>query len=250
MTRAHSLRRLVVTAALAVTGIVAVEAASSSRVARADACYTWNRTLRRGMSGGDVTQLQIRVAGYPGFGNVLGIDGAFGPATEAAVERFQSAYGLAADGVAGSKTYSKLYALQDGDCSPAHFSFGEMDDGCGGSGFDGGAVSAATARSNALRAMWKLEAMRHALGDRPLIVTSAFRSKRCNAAVGGASGSRHLYGDAADLVSNDYSLCTLAREARSHGFRGILGPGYPGHDDHTHVDHRASRFWSAPDCGI
>jgi zinc D-Ala-D-Ala carboxypeptidase len=250
MTRAQHLRRLAVAAALALTGVIAVEAVSPARAVHADACYTWNRTLRRGMSGGDVTQLQIRVAGYPGFGNVLAIDGAFGPATEGAVKRFQSAYGLAADGIAGPKTYAKLYDLQDGDCSPAHFSFTEMDDGCGGSGFDGGAVSEATARSNALRAMWKLEAMRHALGDRPLIVTSAFRSHRCNAAVGGASNSRHLYGDAADLVSNYYSLCTLAREARSRGFRGILGPGYPGHDDHTHVDHRASRFWSAPSCGI
>jgi zinc D-Ala-D-Ala carboxypeptidase len=166
------------------------------------------------------------------------------------LRRFQAAYGLAADGIAGPATYSRLYALQDGDCTPAHFSYAEMDDGCGGSGFDGGAVSEATARSNALRTMWKLEAMRHALGDRPLIVTSAFRSRSCNAAVGGASNSRHLYGDAADLVSSYYSLCTLARQARSHGFRGILGPGYPGHNDHTHVDHRSSRFWSAPSCGI
>src|SRR4249919_2792017 len=123
MTRAHPLRRLVATAALAVTGVVAVGVASPAPAVHADACYTWTRTLRRGMSGGDVTQLQIRVAGYPGFGNVLGVDGAFGPATEAAVKRFQSAYGLVADGVAGSKTFSKLYDLQDDDCSPAHFSF-------------------------------------------------------------------------------------------------------------------------------
>jgi zinc D-Ala-D-Ala carboxypeptidase len=243
-------RRLAVAAALALTGIAGAVAAVPAPVVHADACYTWGRTLRSGMSGSDVTQLQIRIAGYPGSGAVLAIDGAFGSATAAALRRFQAAYGLAVDGIAGPQTYSKLYALQDNDCTPAHFSYAEMDDGCGGSGFDGGAVSESTARSNALRAMWKLEAMRHALGDRPLIVTSAFRSRSCNAAVGGASNSRHLYGDAADLVSNHHSLCTLARQARSHGFRGILGPGYPGHNDHTHVDHRSSRFWSAPSCGI
>jgi zinc D-Ala-D-Ala carboxypeptidase len=244
------LRHLAVASALALTGVLVTAVTGPASVAHADACYTWGRTLRRGMSGSDVTQLQIRIAGYPGFGGVLAIDGAFGPATEAALRRFQSAYGLAVDGIAGPQTYSRLYALQDDDCTPAHFSYGEMDDGCGGSGFDGGAVSTATARSNALRTMWKLEAMRHALSDRPLIVTSGFRSRSCNAAVGGASNSRHLYGDAADLVSGHFSLCTLARQARNHGFRGILGPGYPGHNDHAHVDHRSSRFWSAPSCGI
>src|SRR5262245_55133621 len=116
MTRAHTVRCLIAAAALAMTGVLAVDVLSPTPAAHADACYTWNRTLRRGMSGGDVTQLQIRVAGYPGFGSVLALDGAFGPATEAAVKRFQSAYGLAADGVAGPKTYSKLYDLQDGDC--------------------------------------------------------------------------------------------------------------------------------------
>jgi zinc D-Ala-D-Ala carboxypeptidase len=216
--------------------------------AHADGCYTWTRTLSQGSSGADVTQLQIRLGGYAGSGAVLATDGSFGPATQAAVKRFQSAYGLTADGIAGSNTFNKLYALQDDDCTPVHFSYAELND-CN-SDWSGGAVSAATAKANALRTMWKLEAMRHALGDQPITVTSGFRSYACNSAVGGASNSRHLYGDAADLGAGPHSLCTLARQARSHGFRGILGPGYPGHDDHTHVDHRDSQYWSAPTCGI
>src|SRR5688572_32519984 len=52
--------------------------------AAADGCYTWGRTLSQGASGEDVRQLQIRVSGYPGYGAVLGLDGAFGPATKAA----------------------------------------------------------------------------------------------------------------------------------------------------------------------
>ncbi|MFH8928498.1 D-Ala-D-Ala carboxypeptidase family metallohydrolase [Streptomyces pristinaespiralis] len=229
-----------------VAGLGGVVATAGS--AQADDCYTWSRTLSQGASGSDVTQLQIRMSGYPGYGAVLAVDGSYGPATTAAVKRFQSAYGLTADGVAGPATFSKIYALQDSDCTPAHFSYAELNR-CN-STWSGGAVSAATAKANALRTMWKLEALRHALGDQPITVTSGFRSYSCNSAVGGASSSRHLYGDAADLGAGPHSLCKLAQQARNHGFNGILGPGYPGHNDHTHVDHRGSRYWSAPSCGI
>ncbi|MQS09420.1 D-Ala-D-Ala carboxypeptidase family metallohydrolase [Streptomyces alkaliphilus] len=225
----------------------AAAAPASDGVGTLDACYTFPRTLSRGMSGADVTQLQIRVAGYPGYGQVLSLDGSFGPHTEQAVRRFQQAYGLTVDGVAGPQTFNRIYALQSSDCSTANFTFAEMNR-CN-STWSGGAVSAATARENARRTMWKLQAMRRAMGDRPITVSSGFRSVSCNNAVGGASNSRHLYGDAADLVGT-HSFCALAQQARNHGFNGILGPGYPGHHDHTHVDTRASRFWSAPNCGI
>lgn len=216
--------------------------------ALADGCYTWTRNLSQGSSGEDVRQLQIRLSGYPGNGAVLGIDGAFGPATRAALVRFQQAYGLSADGVAGAATFTRLYALQDNDCTPVNFSYAELNN-CN-SNWSGGNVSAAQAKANALISMWKLQAMRHALGDQPIRVTSGFRSKSCNSAVGGTSNSRHLYGDAVDLGVGPHSLCRLAQQARNHGFRGILGPGYPGHSDHTHVDHRPSRFWSASQCGV
>ncbi|HEX6872730.1 MAG TPA: D-Ala-D-Ala carboxypeptidase family metallohydrolase [Micromonosporaceae bacterium] len=239
--------RLLLTLALAATAS-AVGVLTTTTAAHADACYTWGRTLSEGTSGEDVRQLQIRLSGYPGYGAVLSLDGSFGPATRSALIRFQQAYGLSADGIAGSQTYSKLYALQDDDCTPVNFSYAEMNR-CN-SDWSGGAVSASTAKFNALVTMWKLQAMRHALGDQSITVTSGFRSYACNSAVGGASNSRHLYGDAADLGAGPHSLCTLAQQARSRGFNGILGPGYPGHDDHTHVDGRSSRYWDAPNCGI
>ncbi|EFE77492.1 D-Ala-D-Ala carboxypeptidase family metallohydrolase [Streptomyces filamentosus] len=240
---ARVLLGLVMTISFALGGVVL-----TAGTAQADGCYTWTRTLKAGATGNDVTQLQVRVAGYPGYNAVLAIDGSYGPATTAAVKRFQAAYGLAADGVAGPATQAKLYALQDNDCTPIHFTYPELNK-CN-STWAGGKVAAGTAKANALSSMWKLEALRHALGDKSIRVTSGFRSASCNAAVGGASNSRHMYGDAVDLGASPHSLCTLAKQARYHGFRGILGPGYVGHNDHVHVNQGPSRFWSAPSCGV
>ncbi|WP_448330986.1 D-Ala-D-Ala carboxypeptidase family metallohydrolase [Streptomyces sp. DSM 41534] len=231
---------------IVMTGAI-VGVGATSGTAHAAGCYTWNRTLSEGSSGADVTQLQIRVAGWVTSGERLSYDGVYGARTAAAVKKFQSAYGLPADGVAGSQTFSKIYALQDADCTPVHFAYAELNK-CN-SDWSGGAVSAATAKANALKTMWKLEAMRHALGDVPITISSGFRSYACNSAVGGASTSRHLYGDAADLTGSP-SFCTLAKEARVHGFSEILGPGYPDHNDHAHVALDPSPYWSAPNCGI
>ena len=232
---------LAMTAAMSVTALVV-----TSTPAHADGCYTWGRVLSEGASGEDVRQLQIRISGYPGYGSVIGLDGAFGPATKAALVRFQQAYGLSADGIAGNQTYTQLYALQDDDCTPISFSYAEMNR-CN-SDWSGGAVSAAQAKANALVTMWKLQAMRKALGQ-PLYISSGFRSYACNSAVGGSSTSRHLYGDAADLTGAP-SLCTLVQRARYHGFREILGPGYPDHGDHAHVANRSTQYWSASNCGV
>ncbi|KOT30553.1 peptidase M15 [Streptomyces caelestis] len=238
--------RLLLSFVMLMTGMVAGMGVAAG-TAHADSCYTWNRSLSQGSSGSDVTQLQIRVAGWVTSGERLSYDGQYGARTAAAVKKFQAAYGLSADGVAGPSTFSKIYALQDADCTPVHFSYAELNK-CN-SDWSGGAVSAATAKSNALKTMWKLEAMRHALGDVPITISSGFRSRACNNAVGGSATSRHLYGDAADLVGSP-SLCRLAQQSRTHGFSEILGPGYPGHNDHTHVAFDPSPYWSAPTCGI
>ncbi|MFI7276716.1 D-Ala-D-Ala carboxypeptidase family metallohydrolase [Streptomyces sp. NPDC049879] len=238
----RSFLSLVMLASLAVVGNVVM-----AGTAQADGCYTWGRSLSQGATGEDVRQLQIRVSGYPAYGAVLALDGSYGPATAAAVTRFQQAYGLSADGVAGPQTFTKIYQLQDNDCTPVHFTYGELNR-CNTT-WSGGAVSAATARANALVNMWKLEALRHALGDRPINTSSGFRSTACNNAAGGSASSRHLYGDAIDLTGSP-TFCQIVQRARYHGFNEILGPGYPDHNDHAHLANRSSRFWSAPSCGI
>ena len=65
-----------------------------------------SRPMREGTRGWDVAALQFLLAsrGYgPG-----GFDGGFGPNTDAAVRRYQSAVGLAVDGVAGPATLGAL----------------------------------------------------------------------------------------------------------------------------------------------
>lgn len=62
-------------------------------------------TLRRGSRGDAVRVLQRRLNE---LGNSLAVDGAFGPATQAAVYWFQRAHGLKDDGIVGPKTWGAL----------------------------------------------------------------------------------------------------------------------------------------------
>lgn len=230
----HPFHSVAIAVAL-VVGLV-VPALALGISAAADGCYTWTRTLREGNSGGDVTQLQIRVAGWSADREYLVVDGSFGPKTTAAVKRFQSAYGLAVDGVAGSQTYNKIYELQDDDCTTIHFNWSEFwspDCNC----FRGGKVSEAQVKENVKRLIWKLEAMRKKLGGSPIHVHSGFRSIAYNSSINGASNSQHMYGTAMDGHAHAYTLCGNISKARTSGFSGIIGP--PTYSSHIHVDSRA-----------
>lgn len=77
--------------------------------AQAETVQAAVRVLRRGMTGADVRTLQAALnAG--GF-DCGAADGAFGAATETALKRFQTAYKLGADGIAGKGTWGKLLGV-------------------------------------------------------------------------------------------------------------------------------------------
>ncbi|MCS7475824.1 D-Ala-D-Ala carboxypeptidase family metallohydrolase [Umezawaea endophytica] len=205
--------------------------------------YPWSRTLTQGSTGADVTELQIRVAGWAADSashSRVAVDGEFGPGTAAAVRRFQAAYGLSADGNVGPSTWTKLNALEQSDGSTTHFNWSEFTDRVSGT-FSGGKLSAAATKENARRAMYKLEALRKKLGDKAITVNSGFRSIQHNADVGGASDSMHLYGTAADLNVPGVANRTVYQKAETCGFSGLERYTV----DHQHVDSRADlgRAW-------
>jgi hypothetical protein len=72
--------------------------------------------LKSGSVGGDVLELQVRLAAL-GF-SPGPIDGDFGPMTEQAVLNFQAANGLMVDGVVGLETRRAL-GLGDGEARPS-----------------------------------------------------------------------------------------------------------------------------------
>lgn len=185
--------------------------------------YPWGRTLKQGSTGADVAELQIRVAGWAASSaqqTYVGVDGAFGSVTTAAVKRFQSAYGLGADGIAGPQTQATLNALESGDGSTQHFEWTEFTSH-DGSGFSGGKVPSSTVQENVRRLMYKLEALRHKADDRAVTINSGFRSVAYNQAIGGATNSMHVYGVAADTAVSGLSTYNVYRIAETCGFSGL-----------------------------
>lgn len=84
--------------------------------------------------------------------------------------------------------------------------------------------------------VWHLEVLRSDVG-RALVIVSGYRCPVHNRAVRGAKNSRHMVGDAADLVEGVVTV----DEAAAAGFRGI---GHRGQWA-THVDLRPQRSnWS------
>lgn len=112
-----------------------------------------------------------------------------------------------------------------------NFTLIEMACKCGCGGEQAPAIVA-----NLMRVAAMLEKVRAVCG-KPLHVTSGFRCAKHNAKVGGADGSRHLTGEAADVVCYDLAPVRVQRIAR--GIPEVHGLGLG--KTFTHLDVRGRR---------
>ena len=80
--------------------------------------------------------------------------------------------------------------------------------------------------------------------EKPVHISSAYRCSKWNKAVGGVSGSYHLYGQAADIKVEDVAPADVAKYAESIGVLGI-GLYETDADGHfVHIDTRTKKsFW-------
>ena len=187
--------------------------------------------MKRGDKGVKVAELQadLHKAGFDSGPR----DGVFGPATDRAVKAFQQANGLTPDGIVGPKTQAKLTERVNIKPRPAASrqlskNFNEMEFACRHCGHVHVEPELVT----------KLQALRDALG-RPITVTSGYRCPVHNRNIGGAAQSRHMQGQAADLVVTGVSPAAVATAADRVGFGGIgiYKSGF------THVDIGPKRRW-------
>ena len=89
-----------------------------------------------------------------------------------------------------------------------------------------------------IHALESLQEIRDASGG-PLTVNSAYRSVTYNEGVGGATYSRHMYGDGADLISSVYDLEELmdaCEDAGADGLDAVEGTGAGEHLERALAD--------------
>ena len=137
------------------------------------------------------------------------VDGIAGPKTIAGIKQFQKIFGLTVDGIAGPKTWAVLEKAKN----VKHFKVKEFAcKHCGEIKID-------------INLLIKLEELRRAIGNRPIIINSGYRCKTHNTRVGGAKNSQHLYGKAADIRVPNMSPRTLEKFANTVFYNGGVGMG-------------------------
>lgn len=169
-----------------------------------------------------------------GYGKELGkygVDGIEGNNSKKAVLKFQKDYNnkfnkkIKIDGIGRSETQRSIndWISKSGTKGTRNFNIREMR--CKGSGtlLKGGMDT---------KLMTLLETLRYRLGNKPMVITSGYRSPVHNKNVGGAKNSQHLYGKACDIKVTGVKPYKVYNEAVK------LFDGVGKYNTFTHVDTR------------
>lgn len=179
--------------------------------------------MKLGFTGESVLKMQTRLLEL-GLLDKEYVTADFGKMTDLALKRFQSDNGLEADGIVGALTLAKLYpdavriekavpsplptpaavtpasttwtldniVLEQSIIPGGSFTWDEATRGGARMPEDNEVLD------GIIRIATEAQKARDLIGE-PFIITSWYRNPTANANAGGASGSRHLYGDAIDF---------------------------------------------------
>lgn len=148
-------------------------------------------------------------------------DGIMGNKTRMGIIEFQNIFGLKVDGIAGKNTWNILNKAK----KVKHFKVKEF--ACKHCG---------QVKLN-INLLLKLEELRSAVGNRPMIITSGYRCPTHNRNVGGAKQSQHMKGTACDMRVIGMTPNYVYRYANKVFANGGVGR----YRNFTHVDVRGYR---------
>ena len=153
--------------------------------------------------------------------NVGKIDGIMGPRTRKGIREFQNIFGLKVDGIPGKNTWNVLNKAKN----VKHFKIREFRcKHCGKVKLD-------------IDLLVKLEELRKVVGNRAIVINSGYRCPIHNKNVGGAPGSQHMKGTAADIRVIGMSTNLVYKHANEVFSNGGVGK----YNTFTHVDVRGYR---------
>ena len=147
------------------------------------------------------------------------VDNKMGNKTRQGIREFQKIFGLTVDGIAGKNTWAVLNKAK----GITHFKVQEF------------ACKHCKDIKIDINLLVKLEELRKAVGNKPLIIRSGYRCPTHNRNVGGASKSQHIYGKAVDISHHNIGRALLERHADKIFANGGVGMGG---NNIVHVDTR------------